>query len=198
MRAKPTIDEKEVVDKWDGILDPIPFVAEPGAGPSEKYDIFAMIRGYENEAREILKAGGYPLTLTELRWSKERRIRDIIRMLTYFREVCIYIRMNDAAGAALSMAYGVRSAMQARIRPVEPFIDKGKAMIRGASLGGITKKKIDNVRHEKWQAEADAIWRKYPSYKKWRVAGMLAERYAQSRGLRAKQDSISRIIKKPA
>jgi hypothetical protein len=198
----PITDEEKEELAWKGPFEPIPFdiQAKPEAELSDKYDIFAMIRGYENEAREILKAGGYPLTVKELVKTpqKERRIRDIMNMLTHFREVRIYIGMNDAAGAALSMAYGIRSAMLARIRPVEPFIDKGKAMIRGASLGGITKKKKDDARHETWQAEADAIWRKHPSYKKWRVAGMLAERYAQSRKLRAKQDSISRVIKNPA
>lgn len=198
----PITDEEKKEYAWKGPFEPIPFDirAKPEAELSEKYDIFAMIRGYENEAHEILKAGGYPLTVKEPLGHprKDRRIHDIMIMLTNFREVRIYIGMNDAAGAALSMAYGIRSAMLARIRPVEPFIDKGKAMIRGASLGGIAKKKIDDVRHEKWQADADAIWRKHPSYKTWRVAGMLAERYAQSRGLRAKQDSISRVIKKPA
>ncbi len=129
MKAKPTIDKQETVDRWDGILDPIPFVAESGADSSEKYDIFAMIRGYENEARKILKAKGYLLTLDELldKPQKERQIRDIMRMFTYFREVHIYIWMDDAAKAALTMAYGVRAAMQARIRPVEPLIKIGKS-----------------------------------------------------------------------
>ena len=121
--------EQEAVDRWDGILDPIPFVAESGADSSEKYNVFAMINGYESEAREILKAGGYPVTLKELlnKPQGKRQIRDIMRMLTYFREVRIYIWMNDAPGAALSMAYGIRAAMQARIRPVEPLIEIGKS-----------------------------------------------------------------------
>ena len=197
MRAKPTIDGKEVVDKWDGILDSIPFAAEPGAGPSEKYDIFAMINGYEKEAREILKAGGYPLTVKELlnKPQKDRRIRDIMRMLTYFREVRIYISMNDAAGAALSMAYGVRSAMQARIRPVEPLIEIGKKVVGGGKHGGA---RSGEVRREKttptkeaWQAESEKIWRKRPAWSKRQIATEIEKRIGGN------PDTIRKSIQKP-
>ena len=127
MKTKLSIDE-EMVDKHDGILGPIPFDEAPeGRRALEDYPVFDMIIGYENEAREILKAGGYPLAIRELKQIKERRIQDLERMLTYFKEVRIYIWINDPAGAALSMAYGIRAAMQAKIRPVEPLIEIGKS-----------------------------------------------------------------------
>ncbi len=121
--------KRETVDRWDGILDPIPFVAnEPGEDLVKQYDVFGMMKGYEQEASKVLEAGGYPLTIKELlkQQRKERRVRDIMRMLTCFREVRIYIWMNDPAGAALSMAYGVRAALQARIRPEEPYLKVGR------------------------------------------------------------------------
>jgi len=129
MKRKSPIDEKEAIDKREGTFDSLSFAVEPDAEPAEKHDIFAMINGYENEAREVLKAGGYPLTIKELlgRPQKERRIRDIMRMFTHFREVRIRIGLKDAAGAALCMAYGVRAAMLSRIRPAQPLIEIGKS-----------------------------------------------------------------------
>jgi uncharacterized protein YyaL (SSP411 family) len=120
--------QEPIIDKWDGILDPIPFIEEPESDPSQNHRVFSLIRGYQAEAYKILKSSGYPATLAELLKTeqKERRIRDIMRMLTYFREVRVYISIDDAQGAALSMAFAIRSAMQARIRPVETFIDIGQ------------------------------------------------------------------------
>lgn len=129
MKAKPTIPE--VVDKQAGVLGPIPFTKAENAPSYEEHPIFYMINGYENEAREILKACGYPLIsgalIAELRWSKERRIRDLVSMLTHFKDVRIHIRMNNPAEAAFSMAEGLRAALQARIRPMEKSIDIGAA-----------------------------------------------------------------------
>jgi len=123
------LDKKELADlKWQGPFEPIPFADKPGAEDSEKYGVFAMIEGYENEGRKILDTVGYPLTRDELskRPKNERKqIRNIELMLIYFREVRIYISLEDAAGAALSMAYAIRCAMLARIRPFELSIEIG-------------------------------------------------------------------------
>lgn len=108
----PITDEERKELAWKNILDSV-----PGA---PKFGLFTMIDAYENEGREKLKE------LSNNRPKKDHQIRDIRSMLTYFREVRIYIEMNDTEGAALSMALAVQSAMKARIRPVEPLIEKGK------------------------------------------------------------------------
>jgi hypothetical protein len=194
-KLPPITAEEKAELAWKGTFEPIPFVAKPGARPSEKYNIFAMMNGYENEAREILKAGGYPLTLDELTGRKERRIRDIINMLLCFREVRVYISLNDAENSAASMAYAIRSAMLARIRPAEPLIDVGEKVVGGGKQGG---KKSGTIRREKatptkesWQAEAEKIWSKRPSWRKKRVAEEIVKRIDGNAG------TIRKSIKKP-
>lgn len=129
MKPKRTVQKQkmDVVDKWQGVFEPIP--TNPKVQSPEQFNVFSLINGYEKEAREVLEAKGYPTDVKSLLTScdKDRRIRDIVNMLTYFREVRIYIWMKDAEGAALSMALAVRCAMLARIRPVEPSINIGES-----------------------------------------------------------------------
>lgn len=176
-----SIPETEIIDKRDGIFESIPFIPNTAAESlTEKYDIFAMIAGYENEAREVLKSQGYSETLDKQSWNKDRRYRDIIRMLTYFREVRIYIKMNEAARAALSMGYAIRCAMLARIRPIEPIIERGKKVTDGGKQGG---EKSGSARREKskptkeaWRAEAQKIWQRDPKMSKSRAAELIKKK----------------------
>ncbi len=111
--------------------------------PEGGYDILAMIHGYENEARNILKAGGYPLTVREILKTRHdkygeslgkpalpRKIRDTMDMLTYFNMVRNYIQKNEISWALCFMAYGVQSSMKARIRPLEPLYEMGQGFSR--------------------------------------------------------------------
>jgi hypothetical protein len=128
-----------VTDKGLDILNPVPHSNAPRA-VSEGYDILAMIDGYENEGRDILKAGGYPLTVDEIihdRFDEDglplgkkplpRRVRDVMDMLLYFDMVRVNIEKKDISFALCFMAYGVQAAMKARIRPQERSIDIGAA-----------------------------------------------------------------------
>lgn len=155
-RKLPEITEEEKKElAWKGKFEPIAFDIEdkPGATLSEKYDVFAMMRGYENEASEILRAKGYTLPLEELTGSKDRQIRDLMRMHLEFREVRIYIGLNDAARAALAMAYGVRSAMLARIRP----LTKSQSIKASKPRRKIGKNPEDSMTPEKRAKRNDAI-----------------------------------------
>ena len=118
---------RQAKDKQDGILDHIPMLKIDDGPAYETHPVFDMINGYEDEARQIIAAAGYSPHITDSGTIKERRIRDLVKMLACFREVRIHMWINDTEGAAASMANGIRAAMQARIRPVEPLIEIGKS-----------------------------------------------------------------------
>jgi hypothetical protein len=197
------VDEKNEV--FEGVLDGYPSKIVPDNDlPDDcfrfhnKYGLFAMMSGYEEQAREILKDGGYPLTgkeLWEMRNGLKKQIRDILEMFIWFERVRWEVEKNDAKMSAYFMAHAIHSAMKARIRPEEADIYRGKKTIRGASKGGKAKKQISDSRHEIWKSDARKIWSDKPSYTAWRVAGMLADQYAGKQKLSAEQDTIYRIIK---
>lgn len=151
---------------WKGPFEPIP---KPATG-TVTYDVYDMISGFQDEAKKILAASGYPASTKELLKQplKEKRIRDIAAMLTYFRQVRVYIDMNDPESAALSMGLGIRSAMLARIRPEEPHIERGRKNVVGGHTGGLksAESRIKKAlsKKEKQQQEADKIWSKHPTY----------------------------------
>jgi hypothetical protein len=192
-----TKTNESVVDYWDGILDAVPFADKP-------YNIFNLISGYEAEAIEVLKSSGYPITVKELLkirkiWEdkKERRVRDIVRMLTYFREVKIHIDLNNSEGSALSMAFAIQSAMKARIRPVEPKIEIGKKRSaqqkdnRGKreTWGKKTKEEI-----EKRNEKIIAAWKEYKLSKNSLLSkNSFAKKYSKIHKLSVTQ--INTIIK---
>jgi len=204
MKAKTNIDEIAAAEDLHlrGILDYVPHATEPRP-TSEGYDILTMIDGYENEGRDILKAGGYPLTVREIIYKRDsqpkkaalpRQIKDVMNMLTYFNMVRVKIKEKDISFALCFMAYGVQAAMKARIRPVEPFIEIGKSNIDGGRNGG---KKSGKVRLEKtkqlkeqWQKDAEKIWKKHPTWKNKRVAEYIARNGENT-------DTIRKSIKKP-
>jgi len=207
VKAKTTIDKIEAVDKGLDILNPVPHSNEPRAA-SEGYDILAMIDGYENEGRKILKDGGYPLTVNEIMHTRlnedglplgikslPRRVRDVMAMLQYFNMVRFKIEEKDISFALCFMAYGVQAAMKARIRHMEPDILRGRSSIEGASRGGQKKKEIDQARHDQWKLDAGKIKEKHPSFTPWRIAGDLVIFYKNNPKLSKKQDTIWRVIK---
>ena len=144
--------------------------------PQHGRDIDAMIAGYETEGRAILKAEGYPQTAEEIIESRidenglplkkaplPRKIRDIMEMLLYFDNVREYMK-HDVSLALVFMAYAVQSAMKARIAPQEPLfkiglqcIDDGRA---GGNKSGAQRRAKAKPIIEKWQTEAEAIWKK--------------------------------------
>ncbi len=123
-------------EKCTDVLNPVPHSNEQRVS---SYNILAMLDGYEKEGRDIIKADGYPLTVREIIRSRHdkdgepldkpalpRRIRDIMDMLTYLNMVRNYIQKNEISWALCFMAYGVQSAMKARIRPLEPLFGMGQ------------------------------------------------------------------------
>ncbi|MFH1490301.1 MAG: hypothetical protein ABII06_15455 [Pseudomonadota bacterium] len=192
MKAKTIIDENEAVDKGLSILNPVPHSNEPRAA-SEGYDISAMLDGYENEGRKILKASGYPLTVDEITDSRfnedkmslrkkpfPRRVRDVMDMFLYFNMVRVSIEKKDISFALCFMGYGVQAAMKARIRPMAPLIEMGKSNVDGGGRGGkisgkVRREKAKSIRGN-WQTEAEKIWKKHPAWKNRSVATKVAER----------------------
>lgn len=189
----PLTEEEKAEYAWKGPLEPIPFAEK------KEFNVFSMIEGYEREAREVLKAKGYPLTLEGLlsKPARERRIRDIMNMFLCFKEVRLYVSMSEAERAAMSMAYGIRSAMLARIRPGERFIDMGKENVAGGGRGGAKsgetrRNKADQV-WEAWQREAEKVWRnpKRSSLGKKDVARIISKKIGGN------VDTIRKKIHKP-
>ena len=72
---------------------------------------------------------------------------------------------------------------------------RGKTHVVGSSQGGIRKKNIDDVRHGKWHADADAIRAKHPTYTAWRIAGILEESYRGNLRLHKTKQTIYKCIK---
>ena len=72
---------------------------------------------------------------------------------------------------------------------------RGKTHVVGSSQGGIRKKNIDDVRHGKWHADAEAIRAKHPTYTAWRIAGKLEESYRGNPRLHKSQRAIWNHIK---
>lgn len=223
VKTKININEKETADKLDGILFDIPHTSDPKAH-DEGYDILEMIEGYENKAREILKAGGYPLTVREILYSRfdkdgmplegikplPRKIRDAMDVLQHFQVVRIHIkgearlpdkrtkseRYNDFSFALGFMAYGVDAAARLQIRPLKSFIEIGRKNVDGGKFGG---KKSGEVRRDKmkpienkWQEEANKIWKKHPTWALNRVADNISEKTGESK------ETIRKKIKKPS
>lgn len=204
MKAKTIIDESKAYENLHlrGILDYVPHSTEPRPG-SEPYDIMAMIEGYESEGREILKAGGYPLTVREIIYRRyaqpkkellPRRIKDVMNMLAYFERVRDYMKKNDISYSLCFMAYGVQAAMKARIRPVEPLIEMGQKNVSGGIDGGKKSGKNRRLKAEptkaNWQTEAEKIWKKHPAWSNSAVAVEIAKRIGGNIG------TIRRSIKK--
>ncbi len=195
-----------MIDKKDSVLEgyyskalPDDDLPEGCFRFSNKHGLWAMINGYEKYARDILNAGGYPLTGKELwavRKGLPKRIRDILDMFVWFERVRTEVKKNDAKMAAYFMALAIHSAMKARVEPMEADIYRGRKTIRAASKGGKTKKQMSNDRHQIWQNDADEIWVKHPTYSVWRVAGMLEGKYTGDMELHAKRDTIARTITK--
>jgi hypothetical protein len=94
-----------------------------------KYNLDALINGYEAEARKILEAAGYPSTLNELKSMQREnlpdQIRDIRDMFAWFQNVRMWIKDNLAEWAAYHMAFAINAAVRAQMRPIEPIVDKG-------------------------------------------------------------------------
>jgi hypothetical protein len=90
-------------------------------------------------------------------------------------------------------------AQHADIRPVEPNFFRGTKTIGGASEGGTSTVKLHrqekDTKYRTWQENAEKIKQEKPSYKRWRIAGILAEKYRNKPELQAEQDTIYRIIK---
>ncbi len=221
MTAKTNIDpKKEAADNLDGILFNVPHTNDPRAY-DEGYDILEMIQGYENKAREILKAGGYPLTVREIlhsRFDKDgvslgktplpRRIRDAMDMLQHFQVVRSHIkiearlpdtrtpkeRYNDLSFALGFMAYGVDAATRLQIRPLKSLIEIAKKNVDGGRVGG---KKSAKSRQEKSKLKRDS-WqaeakKAWKKHPTWKNK-RIAEYIA---GNGENPDTIRKSIKKP-
>ena len=166
-----------------------------------------LIKCYEKEGRKILKAHGCPVTLEKLWKQRKKHLPDlgtaratsiiyrVFWMLWNLEKVRSYVEKNDADQAVCYMTTALSWASMMQIEPFMQLIDRGKVHADGSSSGGAAKKRIDDVRHEKWLSDAAAIHIKYPSYKAWRIAGILHERYKGNKNLYATQQTIWRIIK---
>lgn len=142
-------EKKEQLDYWTGPLDSIYFEKKSGALTAKE-----IIEAYENEGKRVLREAGYPETIDELLKveKKERQIRDILRMLSYFRGARLALKLAAeesfsadhalyADHACREMAFGVKAALAARLRPKEKFLDLGqKSSERGRTSRGKKEK----------------------------------------------------------
>ena len=98
-----------------------------------------VIAAYENEAKEVLKRNDYPVTLKELWDRKEEllpdlengkglsQVYDIFWMLWNLEAVKTCVEKGDADQAVCYMASALYWATIARLDPVLPTVEMGKA-----------------------------------------------------------------------
>jgi hypothetical protein len=166
-----------------------------------------VIAAYEKEAREILKHDGYPLTIEEL-WNKKdellpdlangkglAQVYSIFWMLWNLNSVRTYIEKNNSDMAVCYMAVAVHWAIRAQLKPIAHLIDISEKVVDGGKDGGT---KSGKSRQEKakpikdsWQAEAEKIWKKHPTWGKISVAKIIEEKIGNP------FETIRKYIKKP-
>ena len=86
---------------------------------------------WENGARKILTASGYPLewkalSRTLMNGDHPRQIHDIESMLWHFDSVRKFLAKNEIESAVWHMALAIQAGMKAKIRPIEPVVDMGE------------------------------------------------------------------------
>jgi|GEM_PF-3191340 len=90
-------------------------------------------------------------------------------------------------------------AARADIRPVEPSFFRGHKNLEYVSEGGKAKAAYNcqrlEAKYSEWQKDAVKIKEEKPSYLKWRIAGILSDKYQNNPDLQGTQDWISRKIK---
>jgi hypothetical protein len=95
----------------------------------------SLILGYESQAFKVLKDQGYPQNLNDL-WAIRKnnmpvQIRDILNMLSLFKQTRQMVKINSAPLAAFYMALAIQSATRAQMRFYEPAIERGIPFIHG-------------------------------------------------------------------
>ncbi|MCX5810155.1 MAG: hypothetical protein NTX36_12440 [Proteobacteria bacterium] len=184
--SSSNIDKKRVVYEVplpDDILEGYPLKAISDDDLPEgcfsfhnRHGLFAMINGYEEQAREILKDGGYPLTGQELEAMSERlpkQIRDILYMFVWFERVRREVEKNDAKMSAYFMAHAIHSAMKARIEPKVQKIKMGVAFTDTRAI--VFKREVvghKNIR----EALAKSLVAKYPKLTGSKVAAKITSK----------------------
>ena len=71
-----------------------------------------------------------------------------------------------------------------------------KKVLKAARKGQEERQNTKQKRWDSWQRAADYLWRKFPSYSKHRVAGMVVE-YYNEHGESVTLQTIEKKIKKP-
>lgn len=196
--------EEKPLNSILGVNFGLPALSETGVTVMNAENI---ISAYEKEAQEILKRGGYPLTLEELWTKKDEFLPDLANgkglsqvycifwMLSSLQRVRFHIEKKNADRAVSDMAIALTWSTVAKLKPIAPLIGISEKVIGGGKSGG---DKSAEVRQEKArstteieQTEADKIWRKHPTWGK----PMIAEKVAEKIG--GKPGTIRKHIKKP-
>jgi len=156
----------------------------------------------ELQAQTILEKPKSMVRNRKIREAEDRRRRDakeILQQVDFLRTLTNRKETNPDF-LLLKFFYLGALAQRALIRPLEPDVFRGQKILASSSDGGNAKagKTHESLedRNLQWQADAKEIWNKRPSCSRWRVAGMLEEKYHNTPILKAKRDTIYRIIKK--
>ena len=205
MKAKRTIHKKEEpLNSILGVNINMPSLSETLAA---EMSAESVINAYEKEAREILKRGGYPLTIEEL-WAKKdevlpdlangqglSRVYSIFWMLWNLKMVRVNIEENNADQAVCYMASAVHWAISARLKTVAHLFGVVEKVVNGGKRGG---EKSGKIRKEKaiptkqaQQEEANKIWQRRPTWSKLQVATEIKKRIGGN------PDTIRKSIQKP-
>ena len=116
-----------------------------------------VIAAYENEAKEILRRNGYPVTLEELWKRKEEllpdlengkglsQIYDIFWMLWNLEVVKTCVDKCDADQAVCFMASALYWATVARLGPIKPTVTMGKTYSLLQSKKGSKRRKTRGI-----------------------------------------------------
>lgn len=201
MKTKP---KDKPINSILGVNIGLPSLSDTGVAVMNAENVIAA---YEKEARKILKRDGYPLTIKEL-WNKKdellpdlangkglAQVYSIFWMLWNLNSVRGDIEQNNADRAICDMAMAVHWAMRARIKPIAHLIDISEKVVDGGKDGGKKSGKIrfekTKTRKEQWQAEADKIWKKHPTWGKLSVAKKIEEKIGGT------FETIRKYINKP-
>jgi hypothetical protein len=161
--------------------------------------IKGLLDALESKAKAILELPEGRMKNKDVEESNHRRKQDAGKLLdriAFLRKV-----IEEGKDYALVVAFHLGAlAQRLDIRLLEPDTLRGIKTIEAAASGGHAKKDTKHEslleRNEQWQADADEIWKKYPSYSLWRVAGELESKYRNDKKLGKKRDTIYRTIKK--
>jgi hypothetical protein len=97
----------------------------------------------------------------------EAAIEDLRLQLSVLRQNLTYAEKYNQEAAT-----GMTDVIE-RMRPLKKTLRRGAKVAQGASEGGTVHAAMAKARHAQWQARADEILGKHPTYSRWRVAGII-------------------------